>query len=168
MRCPAAVMAITVARRGEMQLVSVGNPRFLRRSDPALRRSSVLPGLVLNVPAIALKSPAEVGALLGPPEANGDAQLGVNVRNRYKRGTVEVVFVEGKACWIKLYNPRSLSFSKESLPKLGLPAAKPTYVNSTHVMSWSNLANLKEVSMYGGANGFVSSVLICARAVRAA
>ncbi len=123
---------------------------------------------MLNVPGIALKSPREVAAVLGPPEPSGDAQVAANLRNRYRRGSVEVIFVDGKACWIKLYNPRALRFGRDSLPKLGLPAAKPTYVNSTHVMSWSNLANLKEVSMYAGQGGGVSSVLICVQAAQAA
>ena len=54
------------------------------------------------------------------------------------------------------------------LPKLGLPSAKPTYVNSSHVMSWSNLANLKEVSIYAGEDGAVSSILICVETEQAA
>jgi hypothetical protein len=128
----------------------------------------VLPGLVLNVPAIALKSPVEVAAIIGPPETSGGVQPGADARLRYKRGSIEVIFVGGRACWIKLYNPRNLPFSKDSLTKLGLPRAKPTYVNSTHVMSWSNLANLKEVSIYGGESGSVSSVLICVQAAKVA
>ncbi|UCG84914.1 MAG: hypothetical protein JSW71_13295 [Gemmatimonadota bacterium] len=133
-----------------------------------MTRCTALPRLVLNVPAIALKSPEEVANVLGPPERTNGAQLTANVRNRYQRGSVEVVFVEGKASWIKLFNTRSLQFSKEILPKLGLPSAKPTYVNSSHVMSWSNLANLQEVSVYGGENGTISSILICVRPAQAA
>ena len=136
--------------------------------DATMKQCAVLPSLVLNVPAIAWKSPEEVARVLGPPERTNGAQLGSNLRNRYHRGTIEIVFVDGKACWIKLYNTRNLEFSKDMLPKLGLPAAKPTYVNSCHVMSWSNLANLKEVSVYAGENGAVSSVLICVEAVQAA
>jgi len=139
-----------------------------QHGDAAMKRCTALPGLVLNVPAIALKSPEEVARVLGPPDRSNGAQLSANVRNRYQRGAVEVVFVEGRASWIKLYNTRHLRFSAEILPKLGLPIAKPTYVNSSHVMSWSNLPNLKEVSVYSGENGAVSSILICVRAKRAA
>jgi len=133
-----------------------------------MKRCTALPSLVLNVPAIASKSPAEVARVLGPPERGGSAQLGANLRNRYRRGSVEIVFVEGRACWIKVYNRSHLQFGREILPKLGLPAAKPTYVNASHVMSWSNLPNLKEVSVYAGEKGAVSSILICVRAKRAA
>ena len=133
-----------------------------------MRTGAVLPSLVLNVPAIALKTPEEVARVLGPPERTAGASLGASVRNRYHRGTIEIVFVDGKACWIKLYNTRDLEFSRDVLPRLGLPSAKPTYVNARHVMSWSNLANLKEVSIYGGEHGGVSSVLICVQTDRAA
>ena len=75
----------------------------------------MLPGLVLNVPAIALKSPVKVAAILGPPEHSGGVQPGADARHRYKGGSVEVIFVGGRACWIKLYNPRNLPFSKDSL-----------------------------------------------------
>jgi hypothetical protein len=139
-----------------------------QHGDAAMKRCAALPGLVLNVPAIALKSPEEVARVMGPPDRSNGVQLSANVRNRYRRGAVEIVFVEGRASWIKLYNTRHLPFSVEILPKLGLPLAKPTYVNSNHVMSWSNLPNLKEVSVYAGEKGAVSSILICVRAKRAA
>jgi len=128
----------------------------------------MLPGLVLNVPSIARRSPAEVARVLGPPERTNGAQLSANVRNVYHGGTIEIVFVDGKASWIKLYRTRNLPFGREVLAKLGLPQAKPTYVNARHVMSWSNLANLKEVSVYAGENGAVSSVLVCVEADQAA
>jgi hypothetical protein len=133
-----------------------------------MKRSTALPGLVLNVPAIAGKSSDEVARVLGPPERANGIGLGANSRNRYRRGAIEVVFVDGRASWIKLYNTRHLPFGKETLSKLGLPVAKPTYVHSQHVMSWSNLPHLKEVSMYSGENGAVSSILICVRTQRAA
>ena len=134
----------------------------------SMKQCAMLPSLVLNVPSIARRSPEEVAVILGPPERNNGAQLSANVRNVYHRGAIEIVFVDGKASWIKLYNTRKLPFSKLILSKLGLPQAKPTYVNARHVMSWSNLANLQEVSVYAGENGTVSSVLICVQAYQAA
>jgi hypothetical protein len=128
----------------------------------------MLPRLVLNVPSIARRSPEEVARILGPPERSNGASLSANVRNVYHGGTIEIVFVEGQASWIKLYNTRRLPFSQQILSKLGLPPAKPTYVNANHVMSWSNLPNLKEVSVYAGESGTVSSVLVCVQSKKAA
>lgn len=121
-----------------------------------------LPRLALNVPAIARKTTAEVERILGKPNRCSGLQLSGQVRNIYRNGAIEVVFVEGKATWIKLFDTRQLVFGIDALPKLGLPAVKPTYVNKKHVMSWGNLSNLKEVSLYSNGNSGVSYVLICA------
>jgi len=133
-----------------------------------MSQCTMLPSLVLNVPLIARRSPAEVAQILGPPGRTNGVLLSAKVRNVYQRGTIEIVFADGKASWIKLYCTRNLPFSREILTKLGLPLAKPTYVNARHVMSWSNLANLKEVSVYAGEGGAVSSVLVCVEADQAA
>ncbi len=122
----------------------------------------MLPRLAFNVPSIAGKSPEDVEEILGRPDKSGGAYLGGKIKQTYRRGAVEVVFVDGRAEWIKLYDTRGLTFGKETLPKLGLPGQKPTYVNRDRVMSWGNIANLKEVSLYAG-NGGVSYVLVCAQ-----
>jgi len=128
-----------------------------------MKAGNPLPGLVINVPALANKPPRDVERVLGRPEERSTEIVNSNGRHMYKRGSVEVVFIEGRARWIKLYNPRHMRFHKHSLSKLGLPSRKPTYVNRKHVMSWSNLCNLREVSLYADSKGGVSSVLVCVR-----
>ena len=120
----------------------------------------MLPGLAFNVPSIARKSAAIVQQILGRPDKSSGTYLGGKVKQTYRRGAVEVVYVDGKAAWIKLYDTRGLPFGREALPKLGLPPKKPTYVNHDRVMSWGNISNLREVSLYAG-NGGVSYVLVC-------
>ena len=85
-----------------------------------------------------------------------------NEKVAYRSGKVEVLYADGMARWIKLYNPRGMMFSQQSLSKLGLPPKKPTYVNRNHAMSWSKICNLREVTFYSDSNGGVSSVLVCA------
>ncbi|MDH5197439.1 MAG: hypothetical protein OEY20_09315, partial [Gemmatimonadota bacterium] len=136
--------------------------RDSRDTDVPKTAKQSLPHLLLNVPALAGRSEAEVADHLGPPVPG----MGVMDPNRtkltYWGGKVEVVFVDGKAGWIKLYGTGDLPFSKAALCKLGLPVKRPTYVNSQHVISWHNLPHLREVSLYGGGpHGSVSSVLIC-------
>jgi hypothetical protein len=121
-----------------------------------------LPRLTLNVPLLARKTTAEVERILGKPSKCAGLQLNGQVRNIYRNGAIEIVFVEGKASWIKLFDTRDLVFGIDALPKLGLPPVKPTYVNRKHVMSWGNVANLKEVSLYSNGHSGVSYVLICA------
>ncbi|MDH3497768.1 MAG: hypothetical protein OER21_13490 [Gemmatimonadota bacterium] len=121
-----------------------------------------LPHLLLNVPALAGRSETDVADHLGPPDEGGTSTDPTRTKRCYRAGNVEVVFVEGKAGWIKLYGTKDLPFAKEALSKLGLPVRYPTYVNSHHVMSWDNIPHLREVSLYGGGpQGSVSSVLVC-------
>jgi len=121
-----------------------------------------LPPLILNVPALAGRSEAEVSVHLGPPDPGTLSTDPTRKKLCYRGGKVEVVFAEGKAGWIKLYGNGELPFSRESLSKLGLPVKRPTYVNARHVMSWDNVLHLREVSLYGGGpGGSVSSVLVC-------
>lgn len=120
-----------------------------------------LPGLVFNVPSVARKSAAEVEHILGPPDRQSGLSLAGQVRRTYRRGAVEVVFIDDKADWIKIYETRGLPFDNAALGRLGLPERKPTYVNKNRVISWGNIGNLKEVSLYGG-DGGVSYVLVCA------
>lgn len=126
-----------------------------------MRSRSSLPSLVLNVPAIARRSPDEVQLLLGPPDTADGPQVSLQVKRTYQRGRVEIVYVENRAKWIKLYDGRDLAFGTEALPKLGLPALRPTYRNPDHVMSWQNIPHLQEISLYAGTAGKVSSVLVC-------
>ncbi len=126
-----------------------------------MRSRSSLPSLVLNVPAIARRSPDAVQLLLGSPDTADGPQVSLQVKRTYQRGRVEVVFVDNHVRWIKLYDCRGLTFNQDALPKLGLPASRPTYRNPDHVMSWQNIPRLQEVSIYAGTAGKVSSVLVC-------
>jgi len=121
-----------------------------------------LPKLLLNVPALANQSREAVERILGQPDRTSGVMVSKQEKVGYRRGKVEVLYIDGKAMWIKLYNPRGMEFSQQSLSKLGLPPKKPTYVNRNHVMSWSKICNLREVSMYSDSNGGISSVLVCA------
>jgi hypothetical protein len=131
-------------------------------SDVSKAGRYALPHLLLNVPALAGRSEAEVADHLGQPDPGMASSDATRTKRSYWGGRVEVVFVEGKAGWIKLYGSGDLPFSKEALSKLGLAVRRPTYVNSRHVMSWHNVPHLREVSLYGGGpRGSVSSVLVC-------
>jgi hypothetical protein len=126
---------------------------------------NALPNLVLNVPALAGRSEAEVAEHLGHPDPAMVSTDPTRTKLCYWGGKVEVVFVDGRAGWIKLYGTGDLPFSKDALRKLGLPVMRPTYVNEDHVMSWHNVPHLREVSLYGGGpRGSVTSVLVCVQA----
>jgi hypothetical protein len=122
----------------------------------------VLAPLELNVPAIARRPESEVSRFLGMPDPGTTSAIGNSSRRTYQGGKVEVVYVDGQARWIKLRTSKELPFSRQALRKLGLPVCRPTYDNSPHVLSWHNIARLKEVSLYGGGpQGSASWVLVC-------
>ena len=127
-------------------------------------QTRMLPRLAFNVPSIARKTAAEVERVLGRPDKSSSTWLGGKVKQTYHRGAVEVVFVDGRAEWIKIFETRGLPFNQQALAKLGLPPRKPTYVNRDRVMSWGNICNLREVSLYSGGSDGVSYVLVCAHA----
>lgn len=135
----------------------------LRQRSTEMNTLTTLPRLLLNVPALANKPQAEAERILGRPERTSGTMVSQREKRAYRQGKVEVVYVEGKANWIKLYDTSGLRFSQSSLSRLGLPPKRPTYVNRNHVMSWSKICNLKEVSFYSDGNGGVSSVLVCVR-----
>jgi|GEM_PF-2995265 len=125
-------------------------------------QKTALPKLLLNVPALAQKPREAVERILGQPSRSSGSVISQREKRTYRNGTIEIVYTEGRASWIKLYNTDGMEFSQQSLSRLGLPPKKPTYVNRDHVMSWSKICNLKEVSLYADNKGGVSSVLVCA------
>ena len=81
--------------------------------------------LAFDVPAIAGKTSAQVEIVLGVPE-EGDPE-GQHPRLWYLNGDVEVVFVDGKAEWITLYDMMDIPFGRSALRALRLPDREPTF-----------------------------------------
>ncbi len=153
-------MRPTVTIHDVLELATVGTIGAVAEDKMNVR--TALPKLLLNVPALAHQSPDVVERILGRPERSCGAMVSQHQKVMYRAGKVEVVYTDGKASWIKLYATRDLKFNHHSLSRLGLPPKKPTYVNRNHVMSWSGICNLREVSLYSDSHGGVSSVLVCA------
>lgn len=105
------------------------------------------------------QSPGLVGRMLGRsttvPEERGDRAHGVRTRMySYRKGTIEISFVRGKADWIT-YRPAALAYNAEVvLDALGLQHAVPTFANE-HVLRWEHTQGLLEVLAFpkpGGVN----------------
>ena len=119
-----------------------------------------LPKLLLNVPALADQPREVVERILGRPEGTTGAMVSQHEKVAYRGGKVEVLYTDGRAKRITLFNPHGMLFSQQSLSKLGLPPKKPTYSNRKQVMSWSKICNLQEVTLYADSKGGVSSVMV--------
>jgi len=107
------------------------------------------PQVVLDIPAIAGKSPAEVEQTLGPPSGQEATKSGGRTYPKlfYRNGDVEVVYVDDKADWITLYE--ALPLRKESLLKLGLPVQAPTFARRGAMMRWEgNIPGIMAVHLF--------------------
>ena len=94
--------------------------------------------VVLDIPAIAGKSQDEVAEVLGSPSGRETTRHEGKELPKvlYRNGDVEVVYVDGKADWITLYNP--LPLRQASLARLNLPVREPTFARRGLVMRWEN------------------------------
>ena len=131
--------------------------RLLERTRHA---KVALPCLALNVPQLARRTPAEVARVLGAPAASAENRHSRHQTLNYRNGDVQVVFVGGKAEWIKVNKAGGLKFSKDALTRLGLPRKRPTSMGNDAI-SWDNINGVREVTMRSNGAGGVSSVLIC-------
>ena len=123
--------------------------------------SVALPSLVLNVPAIANRTEREVQRVLGPPaQTTSGGRLQRHPRLSYRHGTVEIIFVDGRAECIVLHDTRALEFHQRSLAKLGLPVTKPSKTERGKVLRWDSIRGVREVAMYAGGRHGVSHVRI--------
>ena len=102
--------------------------------------------LAFDVPAIAGKTPAEVQAVLGVPEEGSPE--GQHPRLIYRKGDVEIVFVDGEAEWITFYDMTNVPFSRRALRALGLPNLEPTFSNPPWVIRWENIPGIRELNVF--------------------
>lgn len=100
--------------------------------------------IVVDVLKIAGRNKPQVSKVLGSAKCQHE-RSGENCL--YRHGKIEIVFVRGKADWITVYNLGDHPFSTKTLRALGLPEEMPTFSND-HVMRWSGLAGLREVSLF--------------------
>jgi hypothetical protein len=109
----------------------------------------------ISILDVAGKTPLQVAAVLGPP----NAQETIHSRGKpytkrlYHDGDIEIVYVRGRADWITIFGHGQLPFGPDVLPALGLSTAEPTFANPDGVYRWESIPGLKEVSVFLGQGG---------------
>jgi hypothetical protein len=83
---------------------------------------------IINIELIAGKTPADVAKILGKPSQQSKTKYGPKAV--YKNGKIEVVFIDGKADWITVYEMEGISFDAKAIEVLGLKAEPPTSQNA--------------------------------------
>jgi len=122
------------------------------------QRSTPLPALLLNIPAIMKRSPDEVARQLGP--ATGSARMPGRDKEKvsYRSGSVQVAFADGRAVRVVIRNAGGLPYSPRCLSSLGLPVRKPDH--SGQAFRWDNLCGMADVAVFPDRSGGVSHVFV--------
>ena len=107
--------------------------------------TGVTPPDSLNILAIAGKDKASVAKVLGEPSECSQIKYGEKCI--YSGPEIDVVFIKEKADWITLNKVSDLDFNAETLTKLGLDSAEPSWSNE-HSIRWKNIQGLKSVELH--------------------
>lgn len=108
--------------------------------------------VIISLPEIVNKTEKEVEIILGKPEkikkhtAYPCKKANCKIAF-YKTGKIEVIFKEGKANRITIYDTPNLINNKNALKFLGLKDnRRATFRNPTSVARWDNVNNIAEIS----------------------
>lgn len=144
----------------------VGSPQTVTDHRAAPQGAVVIPSsrnvatpgqIVLNVPSLVGKSPAQVRRVLGSPEKSTREGPSpewhvILLRNTYARGTVEIDFLHGKTVAIQ-YNfniGTNAPYGPESLSHLGLPTHFPPTVSNSLSIVWKSIPGYYAVHVFPG------------------
>lgn len=124
---------------------------------------------ILNLSAIAGKSPNEVEQVLGKPTEAAQTRPVEGQRYpefQYRNGSVNVVYIDGKADWIflSLHDRQGslVELSDDVLAALGLPRAEPIEVMGVNggILRWTNYAGYREIVAVAHPTGGAAGVHI--------
>ncbi len=123
----------------------------------SVTKSTITP--VVNVSAIAGKSPEEVEAILGKAESTEKASPGGTPckenpcdKSFYQAEKFEVIFINGKADWITVNNLSDHELNENNIALLGLSPSTPAFSNP-NIIRWENDDGIKQVSFLSNGAG---------------
>ena len=103
----------------------------------------------VDITKVAGKDKETVDTVLGSPDSSSTSKYGK--KYHYEKGDTEIVFINGLADWITIYDMDDITFSPKALEELGLSVKSPTFKND-YSMRWSGISDLLEVSIFKGTN----------------
>lgn len=110
---------------------------------------------LLDIRGIAAHAELETHPHLGKPTDTGSVKI--NGKNypkfTYKDGSVEIVYINGKADWITI-TLKNGTFNKTALGIIGLPIADPTF-SSPNVLRWENYEGIRDLSLFSKPDGTI-------------
>jgi len=131
------------------------SPSKILQSSPTSKSTSSSPQVSqktsIKISDIAGKNPDQVAKIFGAPTASETVKPSRTPcpcpKNSYKDGTIEIVFIEGKADWITINSLDDAPYSAETLTLLGIEQ-KPASFSNENVMRWENIPGLLEVYIF--------------------
>lgn len=113
------------------------------------QNSQTLP-VKMDVTKLVGKTVNQVNTLLGKPSSQEKIREGNKLI--YEQKEVEVVFRASKANLITVSNLEHVPFGPAAISVLGLPKSQPSFA-SEHVLKWSNIQGISEISIFRGQKG---------------
>lgn len=106
---------------------------------------------IIKISDVAGKYPDEVAKIFGSPTSTETVKPSRTPcpcqKNSYKNGTIEIVFIKGKADWITIKGFGDAPYSEVALTLLGIEP-KPATFSNDNVMRWENIPGLLSVSIF--------------------
>lgn len=123
--------------------------------------------IVLDLKKIAGKNKTEVDKVLGKSEKvetfSASSTPCKNIpceKVYYQKDKYEIVFINGKADWITINDLSQYDLKEENIEILGLPLTDPDFKNPQNVITWKNIENINEVSIFNDGSGKISYAYI--------
>lgn len=112
----------------------------------------LVPAIVFAAPVVELsqiagKAKGDVAKVLGEPDSVSQTKSGEKAH--YKKGDIEIVFVNGKADWITVSAMGDVPFSPAALTVLGLKESPPSFKNA-NVIRWQGIPGFVEIAVFPG------------------
>ena len=118
----------------------------------------------IQINQIAGKNQQEVARVLGASEGCETvrpSRIQPSPKCMYRRGQVEIVFINGRADWITINIPNRL-FNPSSIAEIGLPLQGPSVINE-NIIRWDNAWGFRSVTIAPGGAGRAAYVYVKAQ-----
>lgn len=134
-----------IYRYGKMLVVLI-----ILLSATACRKEGNRKLVVLDIPAIAHKTPEQVQAILGQPDSSyfqkrGQKKVPVQL---YQPHHIEIYYPAGKATEILVNEPAPLPYHRTSLSSFNIDPHTPEQANDNASIKWSNVRGFKHITFF--------------------
>ena len=123
--------------------------------------------IVLDLKKIAGKNKTEVDKVLGKSEkvetfsaSNTPCKNTPCEKVYYQKDKYEIVFINGKADWITINDLSQYDLKEENIEILGLSLTETDLKNPQNVITWKNIENINEISIFNDGSGKISYAYI--------